>query len=137
MGWHNLHAPPVHVNAEIRSPALAALAREGGMFSPATAAGYNEHLTMMPATLRAAGYRTHLIGKWHCGYWQRRFLPTSRGFDTFTGYLSGSEDHYTQRTSDSCGGAEVTATDLWHDGGDGTGGANAAGMNGSYSGYLY
>ena len=23
MGWHNLHAPPVHVNSEIKSPNLA------------------------------------------------------------------------------------------------------------------
>ena len=23
MGWHNIHAPPLHVNAEIISPALA------------------------------------------------------------------------------------------------------------------
>ena len=29
MGWHNLHAPPVHVNAEIQSPAIAAFAKDG------------------------------------------------------------------------------------------------------------
>jgi hypothetical protein len=29
MGWHNLHAPPVHVNAEIKSPAIAQFAKDG------------------------------------------------------------------------------------------------------------
>ena len=29
MGWHNIHAPPVHVNEEIKSPAMAQFAKEG------------------------------------------------------------------------------------------------------------
>ncbi len=38
--------------------------------------------------LRDAGYRTHKIGKWHLGYSSRRYVPTSRGFDTFYGKLN-------------------------------------------------
>ncbi len=34
--------------------------------------------------LSAAGYRTQMIGKWHCGD-QPEFLPTSHGFDHFFG----------------------------------------------------
>ena len=33
MGWHNIHAPPLHVNAEIISPALARFATEGLVLS--------------------------------------------------------------------------------------------------------
>ena len=62
------------------------------------------HVPTLADALRGAGYATAFLGKWHCGFWQQRFLPTSRGFDTFTGYLGGSEDHYSQRAGDSCGG---------------------------------
>ncbi|CAN5425240.1 N/A [soil metagenome] len=36
------------------------------------------------ALLSSAGYRTQLIGKWHCGD-QQAFLPTNHGFDHYFG----------------------------------------------------
>lgn len=36
------------------------------------------------ALLSSAGYRTQMIGKWHCGD-QRAFLPTNHGFDHYLG----------------------------------------------------
>ncbi len=42
-----------------------------------------------PEVLRAAGYRTALIGKWHLGA-QPQFHPTRRGFDHFYGFLAGN-----------------------------------------------
>lgn len=39
--------------------------------------------------LRAAGYRTALVGKWHLGS-APRFHPNERGFDEFFGFLGGS-----------------------------------------------
>ncbi len=38
----------------------------------------------LAAMLREAGYRTQMIGKWHCGD-QRGFLPTDHGFDHYFG----------------------------------------------------
>lgn len=40
------------------------------------------------ADLKAAGYRTAIVGKWHLGATPDR-LPTARGFDSFFGFLPG------------------------------------------------
>lgn len=48
-------------------------------------------LPTLPATLRAAGYTTSLIGKWHLG---RATTPQQQGFDHFYGFLNGEIDYY-------------------------------------------
>ena len=46
----------------------------------------------MAEALKDAGYKTHMGGKWHLGYKQKKFLPVNQGFDTWFG-LPYSNDY--------------------------------------------
>jgi arylsulfatase A-like enzyme len=46
--------------------------------------------------IKAAGYETALVGKWHLGYWPD-FGPLHFGFDEFFGIMSGAVDHFTHK----------------------------------------
>jgi arylsulfatase A-like enzyme len=60
--------------------------------------------------MRAAGYATALIGKWHLG-WRSEYRPTRYGFDEFFGSLSGALDYFTHLAADA---GEPPLPDLWH-----------------------
>ena len=66
--------------------------------------------------LKANGYETSLVGKWHLG-WKPEFGPNRHGFDEFFGVLSGAVDYFTHRAADARGGsvAEGGGRDLWQD----------------------
>ena len=85
--------------------------------------GLNINMTALPAKLKQAGYSTHMVGKWHLGYFKREYLPIGRGFDTSSGFLNGAEDHMDESMG-PCG------IDFWkNDGFDS--------RNGTYDAYLY
>jgi len=48
----------------------------------------------MSSRLKAAGYATALVGKWHLG-WKEEFGPNRHGYDEFFGILSGAADYFT------------------------------------------
>src|SRR5499427_2823506 len=50
----------------------------------------------LPSLLRAAGYGTALIGKWHLGFLPK-FGPLKSGYDHFFGFRSGAVDYYSHR----------------------------------------
>ena len=47
--------------------------------------------------LKAAGYATGIVGKWHLGFKDEHY-PTNRGFDEFYGHLSGATSFISRRT---------------------------------------
>ena len=65
-----------------------------------------EHPTL-PSLLRATGYATTLVGKWHLGRLPR-FGPLESGYDHFYGFRSGALDYYTHLGTDG-------KDDLWDD----------------------
>ncbi|MGM3308005.1 sulfatase [Anabaena sp. WFMT] len=49
--------------------------------------------------LKANGYETALVGKWHAGY-PPNFGPLQKGFDEYFGHLSGGIEYFTHTGSD-------------------------------------
>lgn len=56
--------------------------------------------TTMVEVLGGGGYNTHMLGKWHLGYFSPKFLPTARGFDSWTGYANGENYYWSKKNPD-------------------------------------
>jgi arylsulfatase A-like enzyme len=72
----------------------------GGLEEPLTSAGQYlglppEHPTL-PSLLKAVGYTTALIGKWHLGSLPN-YGPLKSGYDRFFGNYSGALDYFTHK----------------------------------------
>ena len=50
--------------------------------------GISPDVVTLADYLRAQGYRTHHVGKWHVGEFHRESLPAAQGFDTSLGFLN-------------------------------------------------
>ena len=89
---------------------------------PNVAAGLNLKITALPAKLKQAGYATHMVGKWHQGFFDPAYLPVNRGFDSFSGFLGGGEGHLDQKRD--------CAVDFWKN-------EDVDKRNGTYDSYIY
>ena len=97
-----------YANAPVCSPTRFALMTmryqyrvRGGMEEPinshskgSTTLGLPTDLPTLPSLLRAAGYATALVGKWHLGY-PPTFGPLRSGYDEFFGIMAGGVDYFT------------------------------------------
>ena len=67
--------------------------RFGHEFNPGGAHGLPLSEQTLADRLRAAGYRTGLVGKWHLGN-LAQMHPQQRGFDEFFGFLGGAHSYF-------------------------------------------
>jgi arylsulfatase A-like enzyme len=106
--------PQGYVSGPYCSPTRAGLmtgryqTRFGHEFNSAAAA--NRGLSLKEKTIadlfKAAGYRTHAVGKWHLGE-AESFRPTRRGFDDFLGTLANTPFFKPNKFVDTRRGDEV------------------------------
>ncbi len=93
-----------YVTAAVCAPSRAALmsgrqqTRFGFEFNPVgrdRTGGMSLQETTIAETMKSAGYRTGMVGKWHLGE-AEGYRPLDRGFDSFFGILGGATPFLTQ-----------------------------------------
>jgi len=93
-----------YVTAAVCAPSRAALmagrqqTRFGYEFNPVqrdAAGGMSLGETTIAQTMRQAGYRTGIVGKWHLGQ-PDGYNPLDRGFDSFYGVLAGATTYLSE-----------------------------------------
>jgi arylsulfatase A-like enzyme len=76
-------------------------------------AGLSPERQTLAKTLKAAGYRTALAGKWHLGA-SAEHGPNAHGFDEFYGFRAGCIDYYSHIFYWEQGSGVNPVHDLWH-----------------------
>jgi arylsulfatase A-like enzyme len=96
-----------------RYPQRLAVGLEEPLTPRSPPVGLPENHPTIATLLRAGGYETALIGKWHLG-WREEYRPNRKGFDEFFGSLSGALDYFTHIAPDFPRQAgEEPLPDLW------------------------
>jgi arylsulfatase B len=71
---------------------------QSGVLEDAKPYGLALNETLLPELLSRAGWRTHMVGKWHLGHVGWNYTPTFRGFESFFGLLTGGGDHFSHQS---------------------------------------
>lgn len=66
-----------------------------GVVRPWADYGLNPEEYLLPEALKDAGYETAVVGKWHLGHADPRYLPTHQGFEHQYGHYNGALDYFT------------------------------------------
>ena len=72
--------------------------------------------TTLAEHLKASGYSTAAVGKYHMGLFKWEHTPTFRGFDSFLCFFGGGEDYFTHMEgpgSESPGPKLGSGFDMW------------------------
>lgn len=77
--------------------------------------GLSPNFTIMPQYLSELGYISHIIGKWHLGYYKKIYTPTYRGFDSFYGFYNNGEDYYRHEIYLEYKNESFVGLDFWDD----------------------
>jgi len=60
-----------------------------------SAYGLDTEEWLLPQSLKEAGYKTAIVGKWHLGHADKKWWPRQRGFDYQYGAMIGELDYFT------------------------------------------
>uniref|UniRef100_T1JP99 Sulfatase N-terminal domain-containing protein n=1 Tax=Strigamia maritima TaxID=126957 RepID=T1JP99_STRMM len=101
------------------------------VFGPVEPMGLPLSLKTLGQHLKLLGYNTHLMGKWHLGYCSREYTPTNRGFDSFIGFYTGLNAHFTHNRTVEFNGTTYNGYNLHENE------TIQYRYNGTYSTYLY
>lgn len=102
LAGNSLRLTQHYAGSAVCSPSRAALLtgrypHRTGAITPQETLGY-DRIALDEATIadsmRAAGYATGLVGKWHNGALDPKYHPNARGFDEFAGFRGGWMDYY-------------------------------------------
>jgi len=81
--------------------------------APGSTAAIPKETPTIAEVLKAEGYATHCVGKWHLGFSGWDDTPLGRGFDSFAGYLNGAIDYYTHIFTAKTNGVSKGGLDYW------------------------
>ncbi|XP_066583851.1 arylsulfatase B-like [Prorops nasuta] len=72
-----------------------------GVLKGAEPRGLPLHEKLLPEYLRDLGYSTHIVGKWHLGFYRKEYTPTYRGFQSHIGFWTGHHDYFDHTAAES------------------------------------
>lgn len=70
---------------------------------------------ILPQYLNTLGYESHMVGKWHLGFFAKEYTPMYRGFKSHFGYYNGCEDYLDHTLATADMQLDQWGLDFWND----------------------